>query len=175
MQEIVEELKYLSACGEALDWIGEQTFTSYDDLWQTCPRADWMLWLVDEKEPDIDKKVLVRISCELARTALYRLPENELRPLRAIETLERWLEGRATKEEVRGVDVETAIIYECGNVEAVVAAVEGALDIVRCSNASKDAARSASAAVHAVRPDLRKQQADIVRKDIPEVRWSRKL
>ncbi len=47
------------------------------------------------------RRLGVALACVVAREALRYVPEGELRPLRAIETAERWTRGEATVEECR--------------------------------------------------------------------------
>jgi hypothetical protein len=46
-------------------------------------------------------KLGVQLACTVAREALRYVPEGEMRPIRAIETAERWVRGQATKQECR--------------------------------------------------------------------------
>jgi hypothetical protein len=46
-------------------------------------------------------RLAVLLACRVAREALRYVPTSELRPLRAVETAERWVRGRATGEECR--------------------------------------------------------------------------
>ena len=94
--KLSRQLKQLHACKEAYKWVGKKTLKQ---AWATCERGDWMLWYA--AKVDIDRKLLVKAACACARLALPYLPSDELRPARAIETAERWIDGGATVEEVR--------------------------------------------------------------------------
>ena len=50
MKELLLKLK---ACGPAIDWAGDKTI---EEIWETCHRGDWMLWLA--RKLNIDKRVL---------------------------------------------------------------------------------------------------------------------
>jgi hypothetical protein len=47
------------------------------------------------------RRLGVALACVVARESLRHVPADELRPLRAIETAERWTRGEATAEECR--------------------------------------------------------------------------
>jgi hypothetical protein len=84
------------ACGDAIAWC--QTQPSYEQAWDACERADWLLWLASWL---CDRKLVVLAACGCARTALKYVPEGEVRPRVAIETAEAWCRGEATIEQVR--------------------------------------------------------------------------
>ena len=87
MSNVSETLKSMGACRDAVKWAGQ--FDDEQSAWDQCERADWMLWIAARR---IDKagsaahKTLVLLACEIARTVLHLVPENEKRPLKAIET-----------------------------------------------------------------------------------------
>jgi len=53
LPELIERLHSLDACDESLAWLrtlpAESTLA---DAWSTCPRADWLGWLLSEVELD---------------------------------------------------------------------------------------------------------------------------
>src|SRR3972149_6910811 len=79
------------ACPEALRWL--KTQASPRAAWDACERPDWMIWLAARR--GVDHKVLARIACDCARTALRFVPAGEDRPRLAIEATERWIVGAA--------------------------------------------------------------------------------
>jgi hypothetical protein len=91
------KLVALDACSDAVEWAGTQP-----DLltaWTACECADWMLWLLARLHKD--RKPVVWLACQCARTTLKYVPKNEKRLQIAIETTERWCQGKATIEDVR--------------------------------------------------------------------------
>jgi hypothetical protein len=49
LPELIERLHSLDACDESLAWL--QTLSAEStlaDAWRTCPRADWLAWLLSE-------------------------------------------------------------------------------------------------------------------------------
>src|ERR1017187_8866143 len=91
----------LGACEKGYDSIGTQ---SLNKSWQSCQRADWMLWLVSkmaDKPNWPTRKQGVLGACACAETALKYVPKGELRPAKAIEIARAWTRGKATIEQVR--------------------------------------------------------------------------
>lgn len=99
-----DELKRLKACPDAIEWA--RKCESIEAAWSACERGDWMLWYAGRISgpPESDsRKRLVRCACACARLSLpYVMPGDE-RPLRAIETAERWVNGddSVTLDDVR--------------------------------------------------------------------------
>ncbi len=98
MTPLQTHLQTIYACREARKWAGDRTA---QQAWDECERADWLLWWAATQ--NIDRKLLVRTACQCARHVLRSrfVPQDELRPLHAIETAERWCDGLATIAEVR--------------------------------------------------------------------------
>ena len=95
INEYVQEIKKLSACGEAIKSALE--YETSQEMWDDCKRGDWMLWLVGKKsgKPECEKrKQLVLTACKCARLALPHVTEGETRPQKAIETAEQWAKGQ---------------------------------------------------------------------------------
>ena len=143
------KLERLHPCREALKWAQEQK--NQKQAWNDCERGDWMLWLCGKLsgEPESHKrKKLVLTSCECARLALKHVPKGELRPIKTIETAEKWANGKATIEQVRKA---TAAAYAATANAAATAAYAGA----------------GAAAATGARSGTLKICADIVRRHYP--------
>jgi hypothetical protein len=97
MQSLLAFARDRGACAEARLWLNTQTDPHV--AWEMCERPDWMIWFARRRS--VERKVLVRIACDCARTALRFVPEGEDRPRLAIEAAERWTLGEATIDEVR--------------------------------------------------------------------------
>jgi len=63
---IQENLKLLGACDEAREWAGYKTLA---EIWATCERGDWMLWLMKKAYMcDLRTLTLAKARCaELAK------------------------------------------------------------------------------------------------------------
>ena len=86
----------LVACSEARDWARGKTLR---EMWNTCERGDWMLWLA-ARYGDVPLKTLVAIACDAAEPAMACVPAGETRPQECLATTRRWLKDEATIEEV---------------------------------------------------------------------------
>jgi hypothetical protein len=85
-QAFAAHLVELRACKEAREWADGKTA---QEAWDTCDRADWLLWWVARAKPDA-KRDIVRVACKIARLVLKYVPQGEERPRLAIEAAERW-------------------------------------------------------------------------------------
>ena len=97
MQSLLAFARDRGACAEARLWLNTQTDPHV--AWEMCERPDWMIWFARRR--NVERKVLVRIACDCARTVLRFVPEGEERPRLAIEAAERWTRDEATIDEVR--------------------------------------------------------------------------
>ena len=94
MKTWIEPLKRMSACEGALEWC--ESYNSLPDAWTACERGDWMLWLLGKLAGEANsdsRKKLVLTACQCARLALLYVKRGEKRPLKAIETAEKWARG----------------------------------------------------------------------------------
>jgi hypothetical protein len=141
MKNQIKKLEKLDPCDDALVWVKEQE--GRQQAWDDCERGDWMLWLLGKLCGD-DRRELVLTACDCARLSLKYVERGGERPLRAIETVERWVNGDGTIEEVR----------------SAAHAADAAADAASAAYAAAYAAYAADAAF--------KQCADIVRKHYPK-------
>ena len=179
----IDKLIRLQACSNAVDWC--RTYDSLDGAWQSCTRGDWMLWLLGRlsgKPGSKARKQLVLTTCECARLALSHVKTGEDRPLKAIETTERWAIGKATIQEVRAAaDVAyadaayAATAYAAADVAATYATAADTADVadavayaVDTAGVAATADIAATAAYDAARSNILKRCADIVRSHYPK-------
>jgi len=165
MKTWTRKLKLLGACSEAVDWC--QRYDSLNDAWQVCERGDWMLWLVGRLsgEPGSDaRKKLVLTACQCARLSLKYVKEGELRPLKAIETAEKWARG---EDGITLDDVQKAAAATYAANAAYAAAATYAANAAYAAYAAAYAAYAAAYAAYAARKSILKQCADIVRQSYP--------
>ena len=180
MKTWLRPIKRTGACQEAIDW-GEQ-YDSLDDAWLNCERGDWMLWLAGRLSGEVgsaSRKKLVLAACECARLTLPHVKKGELRPLRAIETAEKWArgEGNITLTDVRAAANAAYAAYAADAADAAYAAAyaaNAAYAAAHAANAANAAAyaaayaaNAANAAYTAAHAATLKQCADIVRKHFP--------
>ena len=87
-------LRDLGACSPARDWAKGKTL---EQIWITCERADWLLWLIGKmcgKKGWPDRKAIVLVACDCAELALPYVEIGDNRPRCAIETARKWVRGR---------------------------------------------------------------------------------
>ena len=164
-----EQLESIDACGDAVRWVGNKTL---EQAWQSCERADWMLWYCAKVLP---RPRTVLAACACARTALQYVSAGEMRPLRAIEAAEAWAHGDATIEDVKAASAAAYASYASYAYSASYASyaysaayASYASDASYASYASDAAYASAAAAyasddASAVRKKSLRDMADIVR------------
>lgn len=148
---IVEKLKSLNACGEAIRWVEEQTDQTFQALWSACRRADWMLWIAAKM---LNRRLVVTACCACARTALRYGETGDDRPRLAIEAAEAWVRREATVGQVRAAAGVAARSAEAAGVAAR-------------SAGSAEAAGAARSAEAAARTKHLATMADLVRSIIP--------
>jgi len=85
----------VDACRNAILWSSQ--FSSPQDAWDSCQRADWMAWLAGKlrgERGDKLRKRFVLCLCECLRTSCLKLiPDEGGSPLRVIEEAESWARG----------------------------------------------------------------------------------
>jgi len=168
-------LKKLRACKEAIEFANQ--FPSLQKAWDACERGDWMLWLLGKQSGPPEsksRKKLVLTDCKCARLSLKYVPKDEKRPLKAIQTAEKYARG------VKGISLEdvrnaaaTAYTADTADVAAYAAYAAYAAAAATAAYAASDAAAYAdyaAAAAYAAIEKTLKMCADIVRKDYPKIR-----
>ncbi len=181
--EYESALNHFGACRDAVDWSQGKT---QQEAWDQSERGDWMLcwagWNSGPIDSD-DRKRLVLSACECARLALSDVEDGEDRPLKAIETAERWARGEDVAiDEVRSA---ATAAYAAANAAANAAyaaatAAYAAAATAYAAAATAYAAYAAAAAyaanataaaayaANAARIKRLSECADIVRKHYPE-------
>lgn len=157
IQQVARTVAKMGACGDAVGWLESlPADTTLDDAWRQCERGDWMLWLLGRLSGgprSKSRRRLVLASCGCARLSLKYVPAGEKRPLRAIQTAERWTRGNATLAQVRAAAYDAYDAYDAYADAAVAVAVA--------------AGAAAAVAYAAARRDALAACADIVRKHFP--------
>jgi len=75
------------------EWLGDRDSAR---MWAECERPDWMLWWASLCLP---WREIALAACDWAELALPFVPEGEDRPLRAIHTCRKWLDGSETLDQ----------------------------------------------------------------------------
>jgi hypothetical protein len=142
-QKFLNLIKKFKPCDAAIDWIKSLPESSLEEIWEACERPDWLYWLVDQVQ--IEKKLIVLSACEIARTVLYLIPKEELRPLKAIEAAEGWCRGEvsidqaveATRDATKAVENAIEVAHVTSRNQA-----SDAYDVVSACRAARSASRT---------------------------------
>lgn len=170
MSKLHDELIGMSACTEAIKWVGEKELP---EAWETCERADWMLWFAHRR--GVDPRVLTRAACACARTALQYVPPAEDRPRLAIAAAEAWADNptAANREAAQSAAAQSAAAAESARraaaawAAAAAAAAESAWSARAAAAAQSAAAWAAWAAAESAQSAAHKKMCNIVRGLIP--------
>jgi len=176
-----DKLKQLKACDKAREWAANKTA---QELFDTCPRGDWMLWLFRRTNPDdLQRLTLAKAHC--ANTVRHLMTDE--RSLKAVDVAIAFGEGRATREELdaaaAAADAATDAAYAgdaaayAGDAAAYAAyaADDAAYVAAYVAAAAADAAAAAAdvaADAAYVKKENQKLTADICRKYLPFEIWN---
>jgi len=186
----IEKLKKLNVCEKAVEWLENQP--DWQIAWNNCERGDWMLWLLAKLSgsPETKNRMkLTLVACECARFALPFVEKGEKRPLKAIETAEKWTRGEPdiTYQMVRSAAYTAHTAYNTWTACALAsyAAAHAAYSAVAAAAyaavAAEDVADAYAVAAAPIpyawaadantKTQILKQCADIVRKHYPELKY----
>ena len=166
-----EKLKALKACHEAIIWAGEK---SIQEIWDTCHRGDWMLWLFKRTNPE-QLKELTRAKAHCALTVRHLMKDQ--RSINACEVALKFADGLATREELDAAAHAAYDAYDAADAAAAYtayaaahaahAAYDDAYAADAAAAAAAAAAYAAADAAAAARIKNQKETADICRKYLP--------
>ena len=142
MKELLLKLK---ACGLAIDWAGDKTI---EEIWATCHRGDWMLWLA--RKLNINKRVLTLAKGHCANTARHLMKDERSRT--AVDVALRFGKGEATREELNDAAAaayDAADAAYADDADADAYAADAAADAADAYDAAAAAAYFAAAATAA--------------------------
>jgi len=102
MKELLIEL---SACEEATEWAADK---SWEDVYNTCHRGDWLLWLFKKTNPD-DLQLLTLAKGHCANTVRHLMTDE--RSIKAVDAAIAFGEGKISKEELDATAWAAAAYY----------------------------------------------------------------
>jgi len=164
---IQDTLRKLGACNDAKEWAKDKT---WPEIFETCHRGDWLLWLYRRTNPD-NLKELMRTKAHCALTVRHLMKDQ--RSINACEVALKFADGQATREELNAyaADAADAAAYAAYTADAYAAAA--AYAAYAAADAAYDAADSAYAAADsAAKIRNQKRTADICRKYLPIEIWN---
>ena len=152
MKELLNKLK---ACQEAMEWAGDK---SWQEIYNTCHRGDWLLWLFKRTNPD-DLKLLTLAKGHCANTVRHLMKDE--RSLKAVDAAIAFGEGKISRDELDAAAASDGAAY---------AAVSAAAD--DAAYAAYDGAAYAYSAAAAAKKENQQLTADICRKYLPIEVWN---
>jgi hypothetical protein len=158
-----------------IEWAEKNAPVEINDVWPTLAghQMVWLLSRVHGGEPwSENRKKLVPMLCEMARFALpnyeSKHPENKS-PRKAIETVEAWVRGEATQEEVEQLNkpIVDAFMND-KDIHGFIAACVARTVFLRNSGGTGDATNAASIIAFVIVSVIPDEQVNmIVRKYFP--------
>ena len=134
-------LKKLDACEEARIWAADK---SWKEVYNTCDRGDWLLWLFKKTNPD-DLKLLTLAKGHCANTVRYLMKDE--RSIKAVDASIAFGLGEITKDELDAAAAYAAAAYAAAYpAYAAVAAYAAAYAAVAADDAAYAAYAAAAAA-----------------------------
>ena len=164
--ELTAKLRAMDACDTAIYW---QTSKSLEEVWNTCPRGDWMIWLLNRTTLK-GNPIMCLIAGHCANTVRHLMKDD--RSIAAADAAIDYGEGRITRDELRyAAAAAAAAAAAFAAADAADAAGADADAAAAAAFAAADAADAADdaafvAAADAARSSNRKKTADIVRNHI---------
>ena len=189
MKTINNLLNSLEACRDAKDWAKDK---SWETIYRTCPRGDWLLWLFQKTNPkDLRKLTLAKAYC--ANTVKHLM--KDLRSIRALKVAISFGRGKSTRKQLNAAAYTAYTVAAAADVAAAAfaayvytaytaytAATTTAAPAATAAAAAADAAYAYTAAAAAytdvaytaadVRTKNQKLTADICRKYLPLSCWN---
>jgi len=129
----------LGACAEALRWASDKT---WNEIFETCYRGDWLLWLFKRTNPD-DLKELTRAKAHCALTVRHLMKDQ--RSINACEVALKFADGLATRDELNAA---ANAAYAAAAAAAAYAAANAAYAAYAAAYAAYAAAYAAYAAAY---------------------------
>ena len=166
--QFTQKLKALNACSDAKQFASNK---SLEEVWNTCSRGDWMLWLA--KKADIDLRILTKAKALCANTVRHLMKDE--RSKNAIDVAIKFGNGIATLEELNtaayaaSVAASAAYAAYAAAAYAAYAAAYAAYAAYAAADtaAFADAAVDAAFAVDNAKKENQLLTAQIVREQIP--------
>lgn len=153
-----ELLKNHDACPPAIEWAAGK---SWQEVYDTCHRGDWLIWLFVHTNPD-DIRIRVLVAGHCANAVRHLMTDE--RSIKAVDTAIAFGEGKIGINELKEAAADAAYAADAdADAYAAYAAADAA-------DAAADAAYAADAAVYAAADAYAAAQqltANIVRKCIP--------
>ena len=134
-----ELLKKLKACQPAKEWAEKK---DWNEIYETCPRGDWFLWLFKRTNPN-DLKLLTLAKAHCANTVRHLMTDE--RSLKAVDVAIAFGEGKATRDELDAAYTDADAAYADAAAAAYAYANAAAAAYAYAADANANAAAAAAA------------------------------
>jgi len=158
MKTINNLLSELKACDDAVKWAKDK---SWEEIYTTCHRGDWLLWLFNKTNPD-DLQLLTLAKGHVANTVRH-LMKNE-RSIKAVDAAIAFGEGKITRAELNAADAAYASVAAY--------AAYAADDAADAAAYAADAAAYAAYASKKAKEENQMLTANICRQYLPIELWN---
>ena len=163
MKKILLFLRSKGACLEGYSW--SKQFDEPNVWWSSVERPDWMMWVIGNLVNSLEiRKRLVLTACKCARLMLPYIEEGELRPLKAIEAAEKWVNDEESLDNVREA---TDAVYRMSDISDGTAAYAAAYAAHLAFAVYVDIA--AYSVAHVMDPRVKERCIEIILNDWPDV------
>jgi hypothetical protein len=138
----------LKACSEAREWAENK---SWEEVYNTCHRGDWLLWLFKKTNPD-DLQLLTLAKGHCVNTVRHLMKDE--RSIKAVDVAITFGEGKATREDADATYAAAYAAFAAASADADAAAFAAAAATyatyaATAAAAAADAAAAAYAATAA--------------------------
>jgi len=167
-----ELLMKLNACKDAREWAGDK---SWEEIYNTCHRGDWLLWLFKRTNPD-DLQLLTLAKGHCANTVRHLMKDE--RSIKAVDAAIAFGEGKISRDELDAADA--AAFASAASADAAYADAASAASAAYAAYAAAYAAAAASDDAYAAyvadaaKKENQQLTADICRKYLPIEVWNTK-
>jgi len=165
-----ELLMKLNACKDAREWAGDK---SWEEIYNTCHRGDWLLWLFKRTNPD-DLQLLTLAKGHCANTVRHLMKDE--RSIKAVDAAIAFGEGKISRDELDAADA--AAFAASASAAAAYADAASAASAAYAAYAAAYAAAAASDDAYAAyvadaaKKENQQLTADICRKYLPIEVWN---
>jgi hypothetical protein len=170
MKTINNLLTELKACDDAVKWAKDK---SWEEIYTTCHKGDWLLWLFNKTNPD-DLQLLTLAKGHVANTVRH-LMKNE-RSIKAVDAAIAFGEGKITRAELNAAASASYAAAYAASAAAYAAAYAdaSAAAYADASAAYADASAAAYAAYASKKAKEENQMltANICRQYLPVEIWN---
>lgn len=132
-------------------------FSSMEEVWDNCPRSDWMLWMLENLNVPYSRRGIRIFICKSARRWWSFLPD--IRSQRAVEAAEKLSQGQLSRGALEFIrdGAEKAAVEAAASTKPILSRAARLVVLALSEDlmtAAKEAAQIAAQAEHAINETL---------------------